>query len=76
MTIEQHLTAALPLTAGTSFADSLYTSQLLQNYVTTSATLEQESATALATGDTTTAFQLAEVLMSLNKEVFSFSFEA
>lgn len=76
MTTEQHLTAALPLTAGTSFADSLYTSQLLQNYVTTSATLEQESATALATGDTTTAFQLAEVLMSLNKEVFSFSFEA
>ncbi len=76
MTTEQHLTAALPLTAGTSFADSLYTSQLLQNYVTTSATLEQTSADALASGDVTTAFQIAEVLMGLNEEVFSFSFEA
>jgi hypothetical protein len=48
----------------------------LQNYVTTSATLEQTSADALATGDVTTAFQIAEVLMGLNEEVFSFSFEA
>jgi hypothetical protein len=76
MTTEQQLTAALPLTASTSFADSLYTSALLQSYVTTSTNLEQRSADALATGDTITAFQLAECIMSLNEEVFSFSFEA
>jgi len=75
MTTEQHLTAALPLTAGTSFADSLYTSQLMLNYVTTSKELEQNSADALARGDVATAHQIAELLMGLNKEVFSFSFE-
>ena len=76
MTIEQHFTAALPLTAGTSFADSLYTSVLLQNYVNTCDTLEQNSADALASGDVTAAFQISEMLMNLNEEVFSLSFEA
>jgi hypothetical protein len=76
MNLEQEILASLPLTAGTSFADSLYTSVLLQNYVNTCDTLEQRSAKALATGDVTAAFQISEMLMNLNEEVFSFSFEA
>ena len=55
MNAEQQRLTALPLTAGTSFADSLYTSQLMLNYVTAVAELEENTATAIASGDITTA---------------------
>jgi len=76
MNTEQQRLASLPLTAGTSFADSLYTSQLMLNYVTTVAVLEENTATALASGDITTAVELAMLRTGLDEEVFSFSFDA
>jgi len=76
MTTEQHLTAALPLTAGSGFASSLYNTLLLQNYVTTVSALEERTAAALESGDITTAIELATVRTGLDTEVFSFSFEA
>ena len=75
MNAEQQLTA-LPLTAGTSFADSLYTSQLMLNYVTTVTVIEENTATALASGDITTAVELAMLRTVMDEKVFSFSFDA
>lgn len=76
MTTEQHLTASLPLTAGSGFADSLYDSQMSLGYISASTILEQEIATALANGDTEKANKIASALMSINEDVFSLSFEA
>ena len=76
MNAEQQQLTALPLTAGTSFADSLYTSQLMLNYVTTVTVIEENTATALASGDITTAVELAMLRTGLDEEVFSFSFDA
>ena len=76
MNLEQEILASLPLTASTGFADSLYTTLLLQNYVTTVSALEERTTAALASGDITTAIELATVRTGLDTEVFSFSFEA
>ena len=76
MNIEQCNTPSLPLTAGTSFADSLLDSLILLNYINTSETLEQTITDALASGDIATAQQVEEMLTDLDKEVFSLSFEA
>ena len=76
MNAEQQQLAALPLTAGTSFADSLYTSQLMLNYVTAIEELEENTATAIASGDITTAVELAMLRTGLDEEMFSLSFDA
>ena len=76
MNLEQEILASLPLTASTGFADSLYTSQLMLNYVTTATVIEERTAEALESGDITTAIELATVRTGLDTEVFSFSFEA
>jgi len=76
MNLEQEILASLPLSAGTGFADSLYTSQLMLNYVTTVEIIEENTATALASGDITTAIELAKMRTGLDTEVFSLSFEA
>ena len=76
MNTEQERLASLPLTAGTSFADSLCTSQLMLNYVTTVTVIEENTATALASGDITTAVELAMLRTVIDEKVFSFSFDA
>ena len=76
MNAEQQRLASLPLTAGTGFADSLYTSQIMLNYVTAVAVLEENTAQALASGDITTAIELSMLRTGLDEEVFSFSFDA
>ena len=76
MNAEQQQLAALPLTAGTSFADSLYMSQLMLNYVTAIEELEENTATAIASGDITTAVELAMLRTGLDEEMFSLSFDA
>jgi|TARA_B110000211_G_scaffold4914_1_gene5459 hypothetical protein len=76
MNAEQQQLTALPLTAGTSFADSLYTSQLMLNYVTAIEELEENTATAIASGDITTAVELAMLRTGLDEEMFSLSFDA
>jgi len=76
MNLEQEILASLPLSAGSGFADSLYASQLMLNYVTTVEIIEENTATALASGDITTACKLAELRTGLDMEVFSLSFEA
>jgi len=76
MNAEQQRLASLPLTAGTSFADSLYTSQLMLNYVTAIEELEENTATAIASGDITTAVELAMLRTGLDEEMFSLSFDA
>jgi len=76
MNTKQERLASLPLTAGTGFADSLYTSQIMLNYVTAVAVLEENTAQALASGDITTAIELSMLRTGLDEEVFSFSFDA
>ena len=76
MNLEQELLSALPLASSTGFADSLYTSQLMLNYVATTTLLEEQTATAIADGDTMTAFRLADMRTQLDDEVFSLSFDA
>ena len=76
MNLEQEILASLPLTAGTSFADSLYMSQLMLNYVTAIEELEENTATAIASGDITTAVELAMLRTGLDEEMFSLSFDA
>jgi hypothetical protein len=76
MNAKQERLSSLPLTAGTGFADSLYTSQIMLNYVTAVAVLEENTAQALASGDITTAIELSMLRTGLDEEVFSFSFDA
>jgi len=76
MNLEQEQLSALSLAAGTGFADSLYTSQFALNYMTSVALLEEQTATAIADGDTMTAFRLAYMRTQLDDEVFSLSFDA
>jgi hypothetical protein len=76
MIFEQQITPNLPLSKYTFFAEAMYVSSLLVNYVPAIAILEEQSIKALANGDILLASSLSEQRMSLDEEVFSFSFDA